>query len=173
VRGDGSQRIDEVTGMSETYWQVKQGGFIGCPVGTVVSLDRDGDVLRVNKLHVGQMEVIDVREVKQATADNGRDFVLTRRDGGVIVLSPVAPSDVGEREEGPPPAVVVWSYPGRTQAEAAQLFEDHAQATLAHSPRCPHRCAPAAASAQVGRRRARCATAGRWARSPRYREPDV
>lgn len=46
-------------------WRVEQGGFVGCPVGTIVALEREGDEIRVVRPSIGLMQRFDARVTEQ------------------------------------------------------------------------------------------------------------
>jgi len=101
-------------------WRVDEGFLVGCPVGTLVELEHDGDQIRVVRPYVGRMlslsaattELVESGEQLRLTnADESLDVTLTRVPVEAAATSRrVLPSPLpgGPRPDrpgaGPPPA---------------------------------------------------------------------
>lgn len=99
-------------------------GLPGVVPGTIVELEQDGGVYRVIKVGVGQMG-----SFAAATTDteNTDDHLRLRNAPENVELEARLDGNPDSSGDELPLPVVVWNYPGRTQADAAVLFQDHAR----------------------------------------------
>jgi TM2 domain-containing membrane protein YozV len=83
------------------WWRIDQGGFPGCPVGTVVSFVNDADSAKVIRQGVGQIGLLHSSTTTQVASADGRTITLTNpTEGWSAVLSQasswsVPPATVG------------------------------------------------------------------------------
>lgn len=70
------------------WWRIDEGGFPGCPVGTVVSFVNDADSAKVIRQGVGQIGVLHSSTTTQVASADGRRITLTNpTEGWSAVLS--------------------------------------------------------------------------------------
>jgi hypothetical protein len=111
-------------------WRIEQGFMPGCPVGTVVSVTRDGDLIRIAKPDVGVVATLNAKETKQATSNDGRDLLLRNKSAAIEVhLTPNDDAPVESPYEalvadGPP--TIVRTYRGAQQADTTAVFQKEA-----------------------------------------------
>ena len=63
--------------MAQQQWRLERGSLPGCPVGTVVVLERTGDVLRIAKLDGTLIRELNARQTRQSTFAGGQGLSMT------------------------------------------------------------------------------------------------
>jgi hypothetical protein len=100
-----------MTQQSSGYWRIGEGGFPGCPPGTVVSFVNEGPTARVIRYGVGQIGTLHRATTSQtATADGSTITLVNEGEGWRAVLTRTtapgwqvtAPMPPPRRPAGPP-----------------------------------------------------------------------
>lgn len=112
----------------QDLWRIDEGGFPGCPVGTVVTLVNEGDMARVMRPGIGQVGTLDASTTTQVRSSDGQSITLTNpSEGWRAVLTRTTPAAIAAVAAAGP-ATIVRTYKGKQQADATQAFQQDAAA---------------------------------------------
>jgi hypothetical protein len=106
---------------------IDRGSLLGLGVGSPIDIEEAEGAIRLNKPGVGRMASVSTTEGSVELLPSGGVRIRDRDSGVDLDLIPASEPSHGDDDldDGAKP-VVVWSYPGRTQADAAALFATHA-----------------------------------------------
>jgi len=120
-----------MAGTGQILWRIDEGGFPGCPIGTVVEFVNEGDIARVMRSGVGQVGTLHKSTTHQDGSSDGQTITLTNAtEGWRAVLTRTTPAAVAAVAMAGP-ATIVRAYKGKQQADANQAFQRDAAALAA------------------------------------------